>query len=163
MYVDTVEQNRTFENHVQFTSWISVRASAPQDPPEHDDQVNSKELYLFRNDSTQNADHKGWYIAQDLGCADVDAQGTYAWGKSRSGEPQTFPLQMHIPYYRKKPSNNIRIVAYTTFLEEKVAALTDVAKGAAEVCMAHGNNDADRITEIVQAFAGDHLVAPHIM
>ena len=92
-----------------------------QEAPMSGDQVNNQELFLARFDNLKS-EHKGWYLATDIGCDKIDDATFVAWLPSRPNEPQTFPQTAHIPYWSKKKTPAIFVCSYVEWLESQLGA-----------------------------------------
>ena len=81
----------------------------------------------MRYDSAKEAGHRGWYITKTCIEAELGDDGNLmAWCKSRAHEPQTFPVNVHVPHYRAKPCKALEILSYTEFLETQVARIDEL-------------------------------------
>jgi hypothetical protein len=70
--------------------------------------------------STDKREH-GWYITANIGDDSFYGDDNrIAWGKSRRGEPATFPLELHVPFDYSSPESALTVVSYVQWLEEQV-------------------------------------------
>ena len=95
-----------------------------------DDHANDQELFLWRNDK-----RGGWHITRHLGDDRWNEDdNVVGWGKTRGGEPQTFPLTYHVPAW-SRASSLLVVKSYTRWLEEKVeTSEIDIRKNAMRWC-----------------------------
>ena len=87
--------------------------------------------------------HRGWYVTRRLGSDSFEDDGNIiAWGPSRSGEPQTFPKRLHVPYNTSKGYvPGITIGSYVAFLEGEVADSRIVVEQMCNAMIAHEAGD----------------------
>ncbi len=68
----------------------------------------------------------GWYATHYLeAAAFYQAGNRRAWMPTRSGEPQTFPTMMCVPYSNRDTAD-VSIESYAIWLERKLEELADI-------------------------------------
>ncbi len=83
-----------------------------QEPPTEADQLNGTELFLMRSDK-DSSPTKGWIICHSIESDRVDRKGNVvAWGRARTGEPHTLPVEMHFPFWIKKAHPALTVSSY---------------------------------------------------
>ena len=118
--------------------------------------MNQHQLFFWRNDAISNKEHHGWYCTRTLSTQYFDsAQNVMAYGRTRKGEPQTFPQGIHIPYWSSKREVALEIVSYSSWLEAKVDTSMATTRRFAELLIALQRSD----WEMVQAIADDAKAA----
>ena len=117
-----------------------------QEPPTETDQLNGTELSLLRN-GKDSSPTKGWIIAHNIESDRVDRRGNVAaWGRTRNGEPHTFPLELYYPFWNKKAHPALKVSSYVANLEslvEEGETRTRSAGSTAHPCDADGHPRGD--------------------
>ena len=107
-----------------------------------ENQMNGGQLWLWRNDTLKESGHRGWYITRKLGNDSFNEKGNIiAWCPSRNGEPQTFPVAVHVPYNRANKVKGIEVLSYVAFLESEVSESRKVVDHMAAAMAAHEHDD----------------------
>ena len=72
-------------------------------------------------DKSPDKREHGWYVTANIGDENfyID-DNRVAWGKSRRGEPATFPLELHVPFNASKPEVALTVTSYTAWLEGQI-------------------------------------------
>ena len=131
-----------------------------QDAPEDDEAINSHQLYLWRNDECPEASHRGWYFTKYLGNELFNEEGNiFGWGRSRPGEPHTFPTTVLLPPFsggKNEPA--ILCESYAKFLEGTLemelvskAASASVAEDGTELTLEDAEVWRTRASNLIKA------------